>query len=89
MTSILINPSESVIKYDGTVLGQRIVDIANEPFPVVSSMKWITLKKNVVASVDHHYWDGSAVQEIPVNPNTGNVVVNSPTPISGSGPVKL
>ncbi|UOF77916.1 hypothetical protein [Caudoviricetes sp.] len=66
MKNALISPTEKVFKYDGTLLGDRIAEVADVRFEVADPLFWVDCADDVVA--DQFYYDGTACQPIPVKP---------------------
>ena len=66
MKAALISPNEPVYSYDGAYLGGRVADVADQSFEIAPPLFWEQCDDVVVA--DQFYWDGSAIQPIPVPP---------------------
>ena len=74
MKKALISPKELVYKYDGTLLGQRVAQVADQSFEITLPLFWIDCDDSVIA--DQFYYDGSSIQPIPAKP--------APSPITPS-----
>jgi len=66
MKNALIATSEECYSYDGTLLGQRIAEVADAEFPVAPPLFWVECNDDVVA--DHWYWDGTNCVKKPEPP---------------------
>lgn len=66
MKEALISPTEKVYKYDGTLLGDRVAEVANQSFEVAEPLFWVSCADDVIA--DQYYYDGSICQQVPVKP---------------------
>jgi hypothetical protein len=68
MKQALISPAEKVYKYDGTLLGERVADVADTSFEVAPPLFWTPCADDVVA--DQWYFDPStsSINPVPVKP---------------------
>jgi hypothetical protein len=68
MKQALISPEEKVYKYDGTLLGDRVAEVADQSFEVAPPLFWVACPDNCVA--DQWYYDTTtyAIDPIPVPP---------------------
>lgn len=65
MKEALISPTEKVYKYDGTLLGDRVAEVANQSFEIAPPLFWVACADDVVA--DQFYYDPNT-QQIAVIP---------------------
>ena len=80
MKKALISPKELVYKYDGTLLGQRVAQVADQSFEIALPLFWIDCDDSVIA--DQFYYDGSSIQPIPVK-----TIPDPTTPSNGGAKV--
>ena len=68
MKQALISPEESVYKYDGTFLGERIAQVADQSFEVAPPLFWMECADDVIA--DEFYYDPATatIVLIPIKP---------------------
>lgn len=74
MNNALISPNETVYSYDGTLLGERIAETLQTPFPVAPPLYWIECADEVNASEWYFQTETQSCQPIPVNPE--NIVTD-------------
>jgi hypothetical protein len=68
MKNALISPEEKVYKYDGTLLGERVAEVADTTFEVAPPLFWVECADDIVA--DQFYYDAEtqAIIPVPVKP---------------------
>ena len=68
MNNALISPNELIYSYDGTLIGERIAEVAQTTFEVAPPLYWIECANEV----DSMYWyfqtETATCQLIPVKP---------------------
>ena len=77
MKNALISPNEQVYKYDGTLLGIRVAEVADTTFEVAPPLFWVECADDVVA--DQFYYDEAtqAIIAVPVKPAPPPDVTNT------------
>jgi hypothetical protein len=65
----LISPNEKVYNYAGTLIGERVAQVTDAPFPVCEPLFWVNCANDVVA--DQFYYDPSNgnILRIPEGPS--------------------
>ena len=68
MKKALVATNEKVYKYDGSLLGDRVVqvELSENTFETAYTLTWIDCPDDVIA--DHFYWNGSSFIAIPEPP---------------------
>jgi hypothetical protein len=77
MKNALISPNEQVYKYDGTLLGERVAEVADNTFEVAPPLFWVECADDVLA--DQFYYDEATqtIIAIPVKPAPTPDVANT------------
>jgi hypothetical protein len=66
MKNALISPEEKVYNYDGTLLGDRVAEVADTTFEVAPPLFWVECADDVIA--DQFYYDTETQTIIAVPP---------------------
>mgnify|MGYP006275283255 CR=1 FL=1 len=68
MNNALISPSELVYSYDGTLIGERIAEVSQNPFPIAEPLYWIECADEVNAEEWYFQTETASCQLIPLPP---------------------
>jgi hypothetical protein len=68
MKQALISPEETVYKYDGTILGERVAEVADAAFPIAPPLFWVNCADDVVAGQFYYDPNTMTISQIPVKP---------------------
>lgn len=68
MKQALLSPNELIYSYDGTLIGQRIVQIEQTSFDVAPPLYWIECDDEVNASDWYFQSETNSCQLIPIAP---------------------
>jgi hypothetical protein len=68
MRQALISPAEKVYKYDGTLLGDRVAEVSENPFEVAAPLFWTACPDDCVADQWYYDVDATVCEPIPVKP---------------------
>jgi len=68
MKNALISPDELVYSYDGTLLGERIAEVAQSTFEVAPPLFWIDCADDVTAQYWYYQTSTQTCELIPVQP---------------------
>jgi hypothetical protein len=68
MKNALISPNEQVYKYDGTLLGVRVAEIADTTFEVNPILFWVECADDVIADLFYYDTETQTIIAIPANP---------------------
>ena len=63
----LISPEELTQKYDRTILGSRIAQVAQESFDVAPPLFWVDCVDDVVAD-QFYYSENGTIEKVPLPP---------------------
>jgi Phage tail assembly chaperone protein len=74
MNNALISPQELIYSQDGTLLGERIAETSNNPFPVAEPLYWIECADEVNAN--DWYFD-TATSTFQLKPLPPSQMINS------------
>jgi hypothetical protein len=78
----LVSPNEKVLDWVGSLLGDRVAEVAQDTFPVAPPLFWTPCADDVVA--DQFYWTDGEILPVPSPP--------PPEPVTlpdGGGPAVL
>jgi hypothetical protein len=68
MKNALISPNEQVYKYDKTLLGIRVAEVADSTFEVASPLFWVECADDVLADQFYYDEDTQTIIAVPVKP---------------------
>jgi hypothetical protein len=68
MNNALISPNELVYSYNGTLIGVRIAETAEQPFDVASPLYWFKCADNVNADYWYFQTETNSCQLKPLPP---------------------
>lgn len=74
MKNALVSPNEQVYKYDGTLLGERVAEVANTTFEVAPPLFWVECADDVVADQFYYNNETQNIIAIPVKPASEPIV---------------
>jgi hypothetical protein len=69
MNNALISPNELVYSYDGTLIGERIAEVAQTPFEVAPPLYWIECADDVNAQDWYFQTETQSCQLKPIPPD--------------------
>jgi hypothetical protein len=68
MKNALISPNEQIYKYDGTLLGERVAEVADSTFEIAPPLFWVACADDVVADQFYYDTETQTIIAVPVKP---------------------
>jgi len=68
MNNALISPQELIYSYDGTLIGERIAEVAQIPFEVAQPLYWVECADDVNSNDWYFQTETSTCELKPVEP---------------------